>query len=74
MTNELMTMYNVIYVNKYLHDPGNIFVERMRANGWIGVLLSRIVKSRRDCVSSISKSYYVLYFFMNILYYNTKKN
>ena len=74
MTNELMTMYNVKYINKYLDDPGNIFVERMRANGWIGVLLSRIVKSRRDCVSPISKSYYVLYFFINILYYNTKKH
>ena len=45
MTNELMNMYSLKYVNKYLDETGNIFVERMRANGWIVLLLSRIVKS-----------------------------
>lgn len=68
MTNELMTTYNLKYVNKYHDKNSTIIVERQRENGWIGVILSRIVKSRRDCVSQIFNYYYVSYLLNNILY------
>ena len=68
MTNELMTTYNIKYVNKY-HDKNDTqIVQRQRENGWIGTILSRIVKSRRDCVSQIFNYYYVSYLLNNILY------
>ena len=56
MTKELMRMHNITYINKELlteKTGENLFVEKMRKNGWIGILLTRIVKSRRDCVSCI---------------------
>ena len=56
MTKELMRMHNITYINKELlteKTGENLFVEKMRKNGWIGIVLTRIVKSRRDCVSCI---------------------
>ena len=68
MTNDLMTTYNIKYVNKYHDKNDSQIVQRQRENGWIGTILSRIVKSRRDCVSKIFNYYYVSYLLNTILY------
>ena len=68
MTNDLMTAYNIKYVNKYHAKDDTQIVQRQRENGWIGTMLSRIVKSRRDCVSTIFNFYYVSFLLNTILY------